>query len=189
MRKGDHLFVHRSLIGETGRHYTHHGIYMGHDEVIHYAGYANGFSGGGSRKVERIALMEFAAGQPVQVRQHPGRRYSAEQVMARARSRLGEDDYSLWLRNCEHFATWCCTGEETSEQIRKAARTVARVGATGAGLALARSAAGRGLLQAAGRLAESAGRAALGNPWVAGGTAILAVAGAGYWALRERIEA
>lgn len=54
MQLGDHLFVHKALL-DRGQHYTHHGVYIGNDQVIHYAGYAEGFSGGGSQKLERIS--------------------------------------------------------------------------------------------------------------------------------------
>ncbi|WP_349618278.1 lecithin retinol acyltransferase family protein [Azotobacter salinestris] len=185
MEKGDHLFVHRSLIGGIAR-YTHHGVYVGSGLVVHYAGYANGFVSG-SRKVERIALEAFSAGEPVQVRQCASRPFSRGQVVARALSRLGEDEYHLLLRNCEHFATWCCTGEESSEQVRSAVSQAAAAGATSAGVALVRSSAGSSLAQTAARIAGSAGRTALASPHVAIGAAVLAVAGTGYWALRERL--
>ncbi|MNF00551.1 NC domain protein [compost metagenome] len=45
-------------------------------------------------------------------------RYSAAASVARARSRLGEDDYRLLTNNCEHFCTWCLYGEGRSEQVR-----------------------------------------------------------------------
>lgn len=43
--------------------------------------------------------------------------YSPEETLARARSRLGEDKYSLALNNCEHFAIWCKTGLSRSFQV------------------------------------------------------------------------
>lgn len=37
----------------------------------------------------------------------------AAQIVSRAKSRLGEQEYSVVFNNCEHFATWCYNGDET----------------------------------------------------------------------------
>ena len=46
-------------------------------------------------------------------------RYSADEIVSRARSKLGEDSYSLLFNNCEHFAIWCATNVKESQQIQK----------------------------------------------------------------------
>jgi hypothetical protein len=38
----------------------------------------------------------------------------------RAMGDLGRNDFDLVFRNCEHFATWCTTGEWTSRQVQVA---------------------------------------------------------------------
>lgn len=43
--------------------------------------------------------------------------YSPEETIARAKSRLGEDQYNLVMNNCEHFAIWCKTGISESHQV------------------------------------------------------------------------
>ncbi len=43
--------------------------------------------------------------------------YSAEETVARARSRIGETKYTIPFNNCEHFAIWCKTGVAESYQI------------------------------------------------------------------------
>lgn len=43
--------------------------------------------------------------------------YSPEETIKRAKSRLGENKYSLIWNNCEHFAIWCKTGLEESKQV------------------------------------------------------------------------
>lgn len=117
MQSGDHIFVSKPVVGQYGRFYTHHGIYIGGQQVIHYAGYANGLSSSDAdKRVSLVSLEKFRDTQPVQVRQHLGR-FSRTAVVQRAKSRLGENEYSLLMRNCEHFATWCWTDVEHSEQV------------------------------------------------------------------------
>ena len=41
-------------------------------------------------------------------------------VIQRARSKLGEKQYSLFNNNCENFAMWCKTGKSSSDQVNKA---------------------------------------------------------------------
>jgi hypothetical protein len=42
-----------------------------------------------------------------------------EEIARRALSRVdNHDSYSIWSNNCEHFATWCVSGEHTSTQVR-----------------------------------------------------------------------
>lgn len=118
MQLGDHVVVRRPVFGRRGHFYSHHGIYVGGELLIHYAGYANGLSSCQTDKqVALIHLRDFCADQPLQVRQHRAQ-FSRAAVAQRARSRLGEDRYNLLWRNCEHFATWCWTGEERSGQVR-----------------------------------------------------------------------
>jgi Lecithin retinol acyltransferase len=46
-----------------------------------------------------------------------GDRVSAEESVARAESMIGQCGYDLFSNNCEHFVTWCVTGEHHSAQI------------------------------------------------------------------------
>ena len=48
---------------------------------------------------------------------NPDRCFSPSQVIARARSRLDENQYNFTRDNCEHFAEWCVTGRSRSYQI------------------------------------------------------------------------
>lgn len=43
--------------------------------------------------------------------------YSPEETIKRAKSKLGEHEYSLFFNNCEHYAIWCKTGLSKSHQI------------------------------------------------------------------------
>ncbi|MBP0595204.1 lecithin retinol acyltransferase family protein [Paraburkholderia sp. LEh10] len=104
---GAHLITQR-------RGYEHHGIYVGRGKVIHYAGFAKSAHRG---PVEEVALEQFADGHAVAVRPHPFPKYSGEETVLRARSRIGENHYRLLTNNCEHFCAWCLLGESRSEQV------------------------------------------------------------------------
>jgi hypothetical protein len=101
----------------TGRRfYTHHGIYAGDGRVIHYAGLAAGLSAG---PVEETDLLTFRAGKRTWVRQHASPKFTAAQVVARARSRLSENGYSVTANNCEHFVLWCIHDIHSSKQVNR----------------------------------------------------------------------
>lgn len=94
--------------------YVHHGIYAGNGQVIHYGGFDRSAR---RRPVETIPLCRFAAGRGVRVQPEPQARYAGYAVVARARSRIGEDRYRILTNNCEHFSTWCVSGVGRSEQV------------------------------------------------------------------------
>jgi AraC-like DNA-binding protein len=96
------------------RGYTHHGIYVGASQVVHYAGLARGLRRG---PVEEISLSSFAARHAVGVIAGVPQKFDAREVVRRARSRLGENRYRLLTNNCEHFCEWCLQGERRSYQI------------------------------------------------------------------------
>lgn len=98
--------------------YSHHGIYVGNGRVLHYAGLCRGLHTG---PVEESSLENFSAGNDVEVRTELLPRFTSEEVVRRARSRLGENRYRLLSNNCEHFCTWCLYGEARSEQVRQCA--------------------------------------------------------------------
>ncbi len=110
MDLGDHIYV--ACPG-----YDHHGIYCGvyrgEDTVIDYS--AETVKESDARVCPRL-LSEFAQGGIVRVIKY-ARSYPPREVVDRAMSRLGEARYDLVLNNCQHFATWCKTGEPTSSQV------------------------------------------------------------------------
>jgi len=93
--------------------YSHHGIYVGEGRVVHYRGRERGWRSG---PVEEISLACFAGGRGVRVR-HDRARFDRGEVVARARSRLGELSYRLLTNNCEHFCAWALQGESRSKQV------------------------------------------------------------------------
>ena len=96
------------------RGYLHHGIYVGDGKVVHYSGFAYSLRGG---PVEEVALADFADGRPVWVRRSSPTGFGRQEIVRRARSRLGENLYRLFTNNCEHFCEWCLHGEARSFQV------------------------------------------------------------------------
>lgn len=125
---------------------THHGLYVGGGQVIHYAGLADGLQAG---PVILSPLEAFLGGRPCFVNPYRTRRFSRARSVERARARLGEDLYNLAFNNCEHFVTWCITGRHRSRQADLVFGVVSGV----LGLAISRY--GRGVVaRLGGRLAR-----------------------------------
>lgn len=94
--------------------YTHHGIYVGQGKVIQYGGLVWGLRRG---PVEEVSLEKFANGRPLWIRCAREPRFDADEVVRRARSRVGENRYHLLTNNCEHFCEWCLRAEQRSYQV------------------------------------------------------------------------
>lgn len=109
MERGDHLISPR-----TG--YSHHGLYLGRNKVIHYTGFSHGRHKG---VIAITSLAEFCQGESFTVQIYPFRLYSHEESAQRALTRLGEDWYDILLNNCEHFVTWCILGIHHSQQVSR----------------------------------------------------------------------
>jgi len=97
--------------------FAHHGIYIGDNKVVHYAGLSRALLLRGP--VEEVSVEEFADGRAVAIKTRPLPRFAPHEVVARARSRLGEDRYRLTTNNCEHFCEWCLSDESRSEQVER----------------------------------------------------------------------
>ncbi|RIX59275.1 hypothetical protein D3P08_03730 [Paenibacillus nanensis] len=94
-KTGDHLYVQR--VG-----YTHHGIYLGGEKVIHYL------------DDEGICIHDletFSRGVRVHVK-NSYVTYEPSRIVERAFSRIGEKNYNVVSNNCEHFANWCRSGRD-----------------------------------------------------------------------------
>lgn len=110
--------------------YTHHGLYCGLDDsnepfVIHYSGLADGLQAG---PVEVISLQDFCHGESVYMQPHSDRKYSREESVQRAKTRLGEQQYNLHSNNCEHFVNWCISGHHFSDQVTGVGKVATRIG-------------------------------------------------------------
>jgi len=142
---GRHLRVRR-----TG--YYHHGIDIGDGYVVHYTGLSKDKS---SATIRFDTYETFRNGGFVEVKRY-SRAHSPEVVVARARSRVGENGYDVFGSNCEHFARWCMTGESRSEQVERL-----NGGATGLGAGTATAAGAAAGAVAIGEATGAAGAAAL----------------------------
>lgn len=117
------------VIGINRGTYLHFGIYIGNDRVIHYQG--DGDTGVNNYVVE-TGMYAFMNGQTQyfaldfehineEVKDNFGinrfdRIYSGWETVERAKSKLNEGDYNLLFNNCEHFASWCKTGDKEMRQ-------------------------------------------------------------------------
>eukprot|EP00800_Vazella_pourtalesii_P006053 TRINITY_DN173_c0_g1_i5.p1 TRINITY_DN173_c0_g1~~TRINITY_DN173_c0_g1_i5.p1 ORF type:complete len:225 (+),score=40.68 TRINITY_DN173_c0_g1_i5:87-761(+) len=102
----------------------HYGVYIGHDRVIDFS----------QEGIQRRSFEEFASGYEVHVRSYLGTRPRAEIVETALYYLKDEEewgDYNLVFNNCEHFASFCATGEKKSGQVKKAVIA----GAVGVGVA------------------------------------------------------
>jgi hypothetical protein len=106
---GAHLITSR-------RGYTHHGIYVGHSRVVHYSGLSGFWQCG---PVEDVSLSQFAAGRSLQIIDRERPAYSPREIVRRARSRIGENDYRVLTNNCEHFCNWCVCGVSRNAQAQR----------------------------------------------------------------------
>ncbi len=186
MARGDHIYVLRPLL------YTHHGIDVGDGTVIHFSGEPG--QSKANAGIVRSSLEEFLGTGELRIRDY-GKRDDPQVTVDRAESQLGATGYNLIINNCEHFATWCCTGKPVSRQVRGvgsltaqgavAATTVASAGGVvaAAGAVEGLSAAGvmSGLASAGGLVG---GGAALG-PAVIGAVPTLLTVGVAQIALRD----
>jgi len=98
------------------RWYTHHGIYVGAGQVVHYEGLCSALRRG---RVAKVPLAEFAQGRPVRMHDEAYAAYCGIEVAARAFSRVGEDAYDVLRNNCEHFCSWCLVGAARSPQVER----------------------------------------------------------------------
>lgn len=164
MSKGDHLYVDRGL-------YTHHGIDDGNWYVIQYSGLHEELKSGA---INVIPLHEFACGSEIKVRSYTERKYSRNEAVERARSRIGEDAYSIWGNNCEHFAEWCITGNHNSKQVNTAVGVGSVVSGVAAGTGAVAVVSSAGVVAGLSGSGVMSGLAAVGG--TVGGGAVLGAA-------------
>ena len=100
--------------------YTHHGIYIGKNQVIHYIGDFQDKK----PSIRQDSLQSFQGNSSKIIRVTHSNAFPSRIVVKNAKSRLGETEYNLLYNNCESFATWCVTGKSKSEQVENVRRVV-----------------------------------------------------------------
>ncbi|MCF7532487.1 lecithin retinol acyltransferase family protein [Pseudomonas petrae] len=103
---GSHLVSPRKF-------YVHHGIYLGNGKVAHYSGLSGSLRAG---PIEVTDLKRFANGRSTWFYQEQAA-FTNDEIVVRARSRIGESQYKVFSNNCEHFCSWCITGTSHSAQV------------------------------------------------------------------------
>lgn len=169
MAVGDHVYVKR--LG-----YTHHGIEVDDDMVIHFTGTPGSKRGA---MIKRDHIDVFRRHGVVEICRYE-KRLEPREAVERAEALLGQSGYNLYANNCEHFARWCVTGHHKSRQVNA-------VNATGGVVATSSAAAagGIGVVAAVGEVAGLSGAgimsglAATGATVGAGAVGGLVVLGAG----------
>ena len=116
---GDHIRVKR-MHGL----YTHHGIYVSDNEVIHFTGTDDdNIMDSSKNMVISSDLNFFLKGGELEVKEYTDEEfqdlYAPDQIVAYARSCLGDDGYNLIFNNCEHFANVCTLGRFRSHQVER----------------------------------------------------------------------
>lgn len=105
--------------------YVHHGIYIGSGRVVHYGWSNRRLSLRG--EIKEVSLTRFCKGRTFEVKAAAAAAFATEEVIGRARSRLGETRYRLLSNNCEHFCEWCVTGAARSTQAEPWLRRYGRL--------------------------------------------------------------
>ena len=110
------------ILGVKRIPYKHYGVYAGMFEGMHYViHYADNKNNNGKGRIELTPLHEFRQDDPCWIEDYNGQvKYTdavLETSLARAFSRLNEQNYDILTNNCEHFATWCVAGICQSQQI------------------------------------------------------------------------
>lgn len=113
--KGDHIRVNRGI-------YSHHGIYVSDDEVIHFTGTEDdSILDWSKNEVIKTGIDYFLRGGSLEVKEYTEYElsdlYPVEHIVNYARACLGDRGYNLVFNNCEHFANVCTLGRFRSKQV------------------------------------------------------------------------
>lgn len=124
--RGDHIYVERSLLGMPVKAavYTHHGIELDDGRVVH-------FDGEPSRVKDACVVVStleqfLAGGRKYVVKYKRCMTLSRDEIVKRAICSVGARGYHVAFNNCEHFATWCVTGEHKSAQVDRVTQKVVK---------------------------------------------------------------
>lgn len=114
MAIGDHLMISYGS-------YQHHAIDIGDAMAIQYGG---GELCRSDNQVSIVSIRTLASKGTLVVVEQPAE-FSGQEIVQRAKGRIGERNYSLFRNNCEHFVNWCRTGQASSRQVDRALERLA----------------------------------------------------------------
>lgn len=117
-KPGDHIRVRRMNI------YSHHGIYVSDNEVIHFTGKDDDSVLDWSEcEVIVTDLKQFLRGGILEVKVYNNDEYNdlypIYSIISYARACVGDKGYNLVFNNCEHFANVCTLGRFRSKQVER----------------------------------------------------------------------
>ena len=131
----------------------HHGLFVGHDQVIHCRPSPSGEHSG---QLALASLAEFSQHCTIEVQPHAQRLFSREESLTRAYARLNEGEQGQPFANSELFVTWCIVGiQHPPKLLQTAVATVVAAEVARHTLSKAATSATAGL--AASTLATAAG--------------------------------
>ena len=114
--------VYGDMIRTKVSFYHHYGIFVSEDQVIQFGLPDDPLRPAEQIKVLSTDIMTFLQGGELEVAQMDAaeRRtmYSPEEIVERARQRLGEGGYDILHNNCEHFANACVFGQPKSDFLQ-----------------------------------------------------------------------
>ena len=94
--------------------YHHYGIFVSEDQVIQFGLPDDPMRVADQIKVIQTDIRTFLMGGELEVavmdREERKTMFSPEEIVARARQRLGEGGYDILHNNCEHFVNECVFG-------------------------------------------------------------------------------
>ena len=108
---GDHLVA----LQLEGRH---HGIFVGHDQVIHCLPTPAGEHSG---QLALTSLAQFSQRCTIEVKPHAQRLFSREESLTRAYARLNEGEQGQPFATSEQFVTWCIEGVQHPPKLLQTA--------------------------------------------------------------------
>lgn len=85
----------------------HHGLFVGHDQVIHCLPFTSGEHSG---QLALTSLAQFSQRCAIEVKPHAQRLFSREESLTRAYARLNEGEQGQPFASGEQFVTWCIEG-------------------------------------------------------------------------------
>ncbi|MCF7716115.1 hypothetical protein H9X98_00015 [Aeromonas jandaei] len=96
----------------------HHGIFVGHDQVIHCLPTPAGDHSG---QLAQTSLAEFSQHNAIEVRPHVQRLFCREESLIRAYARLSEGEQGQPFATSEQFVTWCIEGVQHPPKLLQTA--------------------------------------------------------------------